>query len=187
MFLRRMQGEDERFPWVGSRSPMSYQQRTGARKKNVNEYATCDDFCEIFTENLNELYQLCLLLTGDQGKAEQCFVITLDDVFNATTNVFRECALSWAKRAVIKSAIRALQPHPGDAADSIPAPPQGHSVMEKLSALNDFERFVFVMSVLERYSERDSALLLDCSLPDIRTARTRALAVLAMQVPKGDT
>lgn len=162
---------------------MTYRQRTGARKKNANEYAACDDFCKIFTENLNALYQLCLLLTGDQEKAEQCFVITLDDAFNAT-NVFREFALSWAKRAVIKSAIHALQPHPGDAADSILASPQDHSVMENLSALDDFERFVFVMSVLERYSERECALLLVCSLPDIRIARTRALALLAMQGPK---
>jgi hypothetical protein len=45
--------------------------------------------------------------------------------------------------------------------------------------LADFDRFVFVMSVLEPHSEHDCALLLGCSAGDIREGRTRALKELA--------
>ena len=45
-------------------------------------------------------------------------------------------------------------------------------------ALEDFERFVFVMSVLDHYSEQDCALFLDCSVLEILETRTRALEKL---------
>jgi hypothetical protein len=45
--------------------------------------------------------------------------------------------------------------------------------------LNPFERFVFVMSVLERYSDQDCKTLLGCSRQDIIWARTRALEHIA--------
>jgi hypothetical protein len=45
--------------------------------------------------------------------------------------------------------------------------------------LQDFERFVFVMSAMEHHSEHDCALLLGCSVPEIREARSRALKGLA--------
>jgi hypothetical protein len=41
--------------------------------------------------------------------------------------------------------------------------------------LEDHERLVFVMSVLEHYSEHNCALLLGWSVREIREARTRAL------------
>jgi DNA-directed RNA polymerase specialized sigma24 family protein len=50
--------------------------------------------------------------------------------------------------------------------------------MDAVLRLEDFERFVFIMSVLEHYSEHDCALLLDCSAREIRGARTRALKEL---------
>jgi hypothetical protein len=54
----------------------------------------------------------------------------------------------------------------------------GHFEMDALLRLEDFERFVFIMCVLEHYSERDCVLLLDCSAREIREARTRALKEL---------
>ena len=45
-------------------------------------------------------------------------------------------------------------------------------------ALEDFERFVFVMAVVERYSEHECALLLGCARRYIEQARTQALAQL---------
>ena len=38
------------------------------------EYATAQDFCQIFDKDMSGLYLLSLLLTGDHEKAEQCFV-----------------------------------------------------------------------------------------------------------------
>jgi DNA-directed RNA polymerase specialized sigma24 family protein len=54
----------------------------------------------------------------------------------------------------------------------------GHFEMDALLRLEDLERFVFIMCVLEHYSEHDCVLLLDCSAREIREARTRALKEL---------
>ena len=48
------------------------------------------------------------------------------------------------------------------------------SLLKSLQALSPFIRFVFVMSVLERYADRECALLLDCSSADVVAARIRA-------------
>ena len=50
--------------------------------------------------------------------------------------------------------------------------------MSAVLGLGDFERFVFVISVLEHYSEHECALLLSCSSKEIREARARALKEL---------
>jgi hypothetical protein len=44
--------------------------------------------------------------------------------------------------------------------------------------LEDFERFVFIMSVLEHYSEHDCVFLLGASGREIRQARGRAFREL---------
>jgi hypothetical protein len=38
-----------------------------------------------------------------------------------------------------------------------------------------FERFAFVMSVLEHYSDRECSLLLNCTRGEVTAARSRAL------------
>ena len=47
--------------------------------------------------------------------------------------------------------------------------------------LEPFERFVYVMAVLERYSELDCSLLLGCARRDVSAARVRALRQIEMQ------
>src|SRR5215831_17225086 len=74
-------------------------------------YATCADFCRIFAEDMKNLYLLALVLTADSEKAEQCFVSGLDDCTTGN-QVFREWARSWARRVVIKRAIRMIAPQP---------------------------------------------------------------------------
>ena len=46
--------------------------------------------------------------------------------------------------------------------------------LKSVQELRPFNRFVFVMTVLESYSDRDCALLLDCSRADVVAARIRA-------------
>ena len=152
---------------------------------NPFQYARQEDFCRIFTEEMAGLYQLSFLLTGDHSKAEQCFVEGLEDCVKVN-NVFREWAHRWAKTAIIKNAIRAMQPHPRDAtvsafstANKFSIIRDGHFITDTLLALEDFERFVFVISVLEHYPEQECGMLLDCSLQEIRSARNRALEQLA--------
>jgi DNA-directed RNA polymerase specialized sigma24 family protein len=154
------------------------------QKRETDLYATHEDFHSIFSEGLTELYKLSFLLTRDPEKAERCLVTGLEDCVTGN-RVFREWARSWAKRAIIQNAIRELKPRPkvsnfpssGAIVPDIDSP-DGHVAMSAVLGLGDFERFVFVMSVLEHYSEHECALLLGCSSKEIREARARALKEL---------
>jgi len=44
----------------------------------------------------------------------------------------------------------------------------------RVLALEDFERFVYVLSILERYSERDCAVMLGISIQELREVRVQA-------------
>jgi hypothetical protein len=159
---------------------------TNRISKDVNVYATATDFCALFKAHSDGLYQLAFLLTADHEKAEQCFVAGLED--SVTENhVFKEWAHSWAKRAILRNAIRELKPRPPASSYSRAFAPRispvpnggGHFDAESILALERFDRFVFVMSALEHYSEHECSLLLGCAPWDIREARTRALTRLA--------
>jgi DNA-directed RNA polymerase specialized sigma24 family protein len=167
---------------------MRKQARDQVRRKEPNPFATREDFIEIFHEDVNELYQLSFLLTGEHEKAEKCVVAGFEDCVHEN-RVFREWVSSWAKRVIVENAIRELKPRP-----SLPGSPPsatlfshshqsnssgGQFAPETLLKLGDFERFVFVMSVLENYSHHECALLLGCSVLQIRQGRLRALEELA--------
>jgi hypothetical protein len=47
--------------------------------------------------------------------------------------------------------------------------------MAAIIKLPAFERFVFVMSVLEHYTDQECSLLLGCTRADVTAARSRAL------------
>jgi DNA-directed RNA polymerase specialized sigma24 family protein len=153
-------------------------------KDHPSEYATVEDFRNIFTEETNKLHLLALLLTGDEAKAEQCFVAGLEDSVSSN-KVFRDWARSWAKRTIIKNAIEAIQPRPSVPVGSsrttlqkkgmLPSRSALHVELQRVLALEDLDRFVFVMSVLEGYSEKECSLLLGCSPLEVHDARTRAL------------
>ena len=151
----------------------------------ATQYATSADVCGIFTTNLDRLYLLSFLLTGDHEKAEQCFVSGLEDSIE-TNHVFRKWAHSWAKRTIVQNAIRVLQPSAGGAGvPSTILSQNGRGLdledfeLYPVLALVDFERFVFVMTVLDRYSDQECALLISCSIQDIRETRVRALEHIA--------
>ena len=124
----------------------------------ADDYATSDDFRELFTEDMTALHLLAYLLTGSHEKAEQCFVAGLEDCIS-NNFVFKEWAHSWARRTIVQNAIRMLSPRPNHAAWTRVSPDpaaqlQGtlakHAAIATVLALGDFERFVFVLSVLER-------------------------------------
>jgi hypothetical protein len=143
-------------------------------------YRTGTDFCKIFTEEMNSLYLLAFLLTADSGKAEQCFVSGLGECVEGTC-AFMEWAHSWARRTIIKQAIRMIMPAP-ERVDQVSfvslneASVSGkYNPMGAIVALSAFERFVFVMSILEDQSDEDCAILLGCSRRDVMIAREVAL------------
>jgi hypothetical protein len=158
------------------------------REHEGSLYASHEDFHTIFNEDLKELYQLSFLLARDPAKAERCLVSGLEDCVSEN-RVFREWARSWAKRTIVRNAIRELKPRPSQSIsplsramvsdiDQHSMGPGGHFEIDAVLRLADFDRFVCVMSVLEHYSEHDCALLLGCSAEDIRKGRTRALKEL---------
>jgi hypothetical protein len=166
---------------------MREQARNQIRRNEPNLYATREDFIKVFHEDMNGLYQLSFLLTGDHEKAEKCLVAGIEDCVKEN-RVFREWARSWAKRIIVENAIRELKPRPSLPGSSPPVAvfahseqssgSDGHFNLETVLGLGDFERFVFVMSVLENYSHHECALLLDCSIREIRQSRLHAIEEL---------
>jgi hypothetical protein len=147
-------------------------------------YATAIDFCRTFTEELQSLYLLSLLLTADNDKAEECLVSAMGECGDGA-GVFMEWASSWALRAILKYAIQMIRPVP-EHPDSLPfirrngpAKSAENKPFAAILALTPFERFVYVMSILEGQSERDCAILLRCSRRDVIIARVLALTRLS--------
>ena len=160
------------------------------------KYASSRDFCKLFTEEMNSLYLLGFLLTGDPEKAEQCFVAGLEDSTKGNS-VFKEWARSWAKRMIVENAVRIIAPHSNYAGETVPAVHldlnskpgtvrPDRALIQSVLDLPNFERFVFVMSVLEGYSDQDCSVLLGCSLPEIGEARVRACRQVAWSYAKND-
>ncbi len=158
-------------------------------------YASCKDFRQVFDEDMNTLYQLAFLLTADHEKAERCFVSGLDDVIIGNP-VFKEWARSWARRAVILNAVRVINPRltggngrgrsNSDSVDrNAKALSDGlQAEIAPVLALEPFERFVYVIAVLERNSDQECSVLLSCTRREVVTARIRAFRQIgsAMEV-----
>ena len=152
-------------------------------------YASSADFCRIFYEEIESLYLLSFLLYADHEKAERCFVSGLEDSVKGSP-VFKEWARSWARRAIIQNAVRVVNPHPtakdapAEVNSSGKTPVAKQAGIAAVLELAPFERFVYVMSVLERYSDQDCSVLLGCMRRDVIAARTRALQQIgsAMQL-----
>ena len=155
-------------------------------------YASSGDFHRIFNGEKDDLYQLSFLLTADQEKAQQCFVSGFEDAVKGNS-VFKEWARSWARRAIIQNAVRVINPRRIEEY----APPSFNSSGETLAVegaeiadvldLAPFERFVFVMLVLEHYSEHECSILLGCPRRDVIAARVRGLQQIrsAMELHAG--
>ena len=149
-------------------------------KQTATPYASQADFRRVFQEDMNRLYLLSLLLTGERDLAELCFVGGLK-MSSKGNPVFKEWATSWARRTIILNAIRMVRPRLGDPQRfSVSPKGAGANVISRpeianVIALPPFERFVFVMSVLECHTEQECSLLLGCTRREAREARERAL------------
>ncbi|HZZ15179.1 MAG TPA: hypothetical protein VFE08_04370 [Candidatus Sulfotelmatobacter sp.] len=158
------------------------------KNARANEYASFGDFCRIHVEQMNSLYLLSLLLTADPQKAEQCFISGFDDSVSHRF-VFKERASFWARRSIILQAIRLSRPRPNNEGElntkllpsrgSVPTEVRTHPKFAGIVELDTFERFVFIMSLLEKYSVQECSLLLSCFRGDVNRARTAAIRHLA--------
>lgn len=171
---------------------MTWVARKNTVREKVMQDARSNGCCNGVEKNLNGFYQLSLLLTRDHEKAERCFVAGIEHLFTGNRS-FNQWAHSCAKRIIIDNAIRELRPRPHPVRSSLFAAvfpyigqlsgtPSGYFELEPILALKDVERFVFVLSVLDYYSLEDCALLLECSLSNIREPHTQALQELVKSV-----
>jgi DNA-directed RNA polymerase specialized sigma24 family protein len=175
----RLQGQQD---WRATLS--GGQNRCDAHEQDL-EYAPLRDFPELFTRNMNELRTLAFLITGDQTRAEQCFVAGLEESTGGNP-VFKEWARAWSKRVIIRNAIKMMTPTPGQR-NLEPANRETRrnscerdALLDLLLELAPFERFVFVIWVLEGYSLSDTASLLGCTVTELSRARSQALRQIAL-------
>jgi DNA-directed RNA polymerase specialized sigma24 family protein len=149
------------------------------------EYACKEEFVSLFERERVSLQRLALLLTANSEAAKRCLIRAFRECI-ASSSVSKEWILTWTRRMVIRNAISlVIGPggqsftNPNDDADngqiafisddSLGALAESESIF----GLPEFDRFVFVICDLERYSMHDCALLLGRSPRDINEARQR--------------
>lgn len=151
--------------------------------EGITTYATPNDYCEIFTEEMHKLYLLAFLLTADKDQAERCFIDGLGECVEQI-GVFVDRARSSARRAIIKHAIRVVSPVPDEGGNSFLNNARNPDIWGRsnpfgaIVSLGAFERFVFVIAVLEGQSVEDCQNLLECSRQEVLMARELAVSYL---------
>ena len=129
----------------------------------------------------DSLYLLAFLLTTNHEDAENCFVAAVEQAFKSNT-VFKDWAVSWIRRTLITRAIATIF---GRSNQDKRRPDRWYEgqneiglTIDAITRLGDRDRFIFVMSVLERYSDHECSLLLGCRLGTVIESRTDALQAL---------
>lgn len=147
-------------------------------------YVTAKDVCESFTEEMHSLYLLSFLLVADPSRAEQCLIAALGDGAVGDRD-FLDWAILSARVAILKQAISVIRPTPNgiayqsSATVKLPSPSDWNNPFAAITSLGSFERFAFVMSVLEGRSADECATLLSCTRREVEMGRELARAVLA--------
>ena len=157
----------------------------GKRVRERCEYASKEEFDSVFECERVSLQTLALLLTANSEAAKQCLIRAFRECMTSCS-VSKEWVLIWARRAVIRNAISLIMGSVGQSFvntndadnglivfspdDSLGAIATSESILD----LPAFDRFVFVICVLERYSIQDCALLLGKSPAEVSEVRHRA-------------
>jgi hypothetical protein len=149
----------------------------------VQRYMTSKDVCELFTEEIHSLHLLSFLLTTDQAKAKECLIAVLGDGDQEIRDFLDWVSFS-ARSAILRHAIRMIQPNAlGMAYQSSttlnrPSPSDRNNPFAAIAYLGTFERFVFVISVLERRPDDECATLLGCTRREVVIGRELAQRIL---------
>jgi hypothetical protein len=157
------------------------------RRKAIDrgEYASKEEFVSVFDRERAGLQRLALLLTANSKVAERCLIGAFRQCI-ASSSVSKDWVLSWTRRVVIRNAISLVMGTGGQSFvntnddtdnesitfspdDSRGALPKSESILD----LPEFDRLVFVICLLERYSIHDCALLLSRSPREIDEVRHR--------------
>jgi hypothetical protein len=146
--------------------------------ESVSRCAVPTDCYRIFSEEMDSLYYLAFLLTADQSIAERCFVGALGECVDRFS-VLLDKTRSWARNAIVRTAIGIIRPVPEEANYefnvNFPANEGASNPFACIVSLPVFQRFVFVMTILEGQSDEDCQSLLSCSGQEVVKARKTTL------------
>ena len=146
--------------------PQIKSHRVSINEKNL--YATAKDFEQLFAKETTDLLRLSLHLTADAEKAESCLILAMRDCF-FRSSVSKDRVGIWARRMVIRNAVRLIWETPHDIVDDsaleFQLQPSDYPLEElresvAILTLTDLDRMAFVICVLQRYSILDCDLLL---------------------------
>jgi hypothetical protein len=146
---------------------------------------TAAHFVRRVCEQMQSLQLLSLLLTGDPTRAEQCFILAIDE-YAEQNGSFVDWGQLRARRAICRHAAEIMQPalnrvdiRTNDCCNGTVAMSEC-SPFGGILSLDALERFVYVITVLEGQSDRDCADLLRCTDRDVMIGRTLAVTQLAL-------
>jgi hypothetical protein len=139
----------------------------------------------VWLDDVVKLYLLAFLLTADKVLAEQCFSDAMDNYVGSTGDAATEWATEPGRIAVIRRAVRLIRPLSksvyswSHVLGCRPLLSPVHRPFSVITSFNAFERFVFVLSVLEGYSVQECAELLECEPGDIECSEDLATRLLS--------
>jgi hypothetical protein len=145
------------------------------------EDARKEEFASVFESERVGLQRLALLLTANSEAAKLCLIRTFRECISGCS-VSKEWIPSWTRRVVIRNAISLVMIPRDESFVNTNDDAIAFSQDDMLSAIAQFEpilglpafdRLVFVICVLERYSMYDCALLLRRPPRDVNEARER--------------
>jgi DNA-directed RNA polymerase specialized sigma24 family protein len=158
---------------------------------------TVDDLRDLIASSAEEFCWLSYTLTGEHARAQISLENAVDQLLNGTHLVFREWINRWARRLIIKSCIVTMREEIQSSAQSVSksspflAPPSSavlalpevplQSLQTFLLRLDPLARFVVVLRMLEKYSRRETALLLGVDERACDLAQEAAMKELTVQ------
>ena len=169
-----------------------------SHRVRINEkslYAAAKDFEQLFAKETTDLLRLSLHLTADAEKAECCLILAMRDCF-FRSSVSKHRVGIWARRMVIRNAVRLIWGTPHDIVDDLTLEfqlqPNDYPLEElresvAILTLPELDRLAFVICVLERYSILDCALLLRKTPQEVHEAILRAVDRVVSVQRKTDT
>jgi len=142
-------------------------------------------FPETWLDEVIKLYLLSFLLTADKALADQCFSGAMDDYVDSPGAVASDWARGPGRTCVVRRAVQLIRPQPKSAhswshANGFrPLLSAAHQPFSAITSLGSFERFVFVLTVLESYSAEECATLLECDNAEISCGQDLANTLIS--------
>jgi DNA-directed RNA polymerase specialized sigma24 family protein len=178
---------------------MSLQNCVGLRRSDSNT-ATEQALHRSFVEQQSELYWLAYLLTGHRESSLDA-VMEVVDASDDANPFFNNWMAAWARKVVIAKALSAIRSELAESARRLDlAPQKDHTPRSRnwsldedsskvdleraLLAIDVFPRCALLLTVFEKVSLQDAAILLDAGLELVRKAKAIGLHELTRHLSR---